>query len=179
MLFDAPVGGRPQSGRGSLRAATPAASLEPPLGTPFGGRRLERSRRRSRPLRGPDLGGIGRLGAKSTRAQIDAFFVRRRGGRGVSERQVASPSVLSPKRAVFSTMNPDFLKKPIITEKTTRLIEQKQYAFDVDLKLNKYQIKKIFEDYYGVAIKSIQTYKKKKIKRVILRFKKEISIFEQ
>nr|AYC64692.1 ribosomal protein L23 [Halimeda minima] len=76
-------------------------------------------------------------------------------------------------------MNPDFLKKPIITEKTTRLIEQKQYAFDVDLKLNKYQIKKIFEDYYGVAIKSIQTYKKKKIKRVILRFKKEISIFEQ
>ena len=70
----------------------------------------------------------------------------------------------------------DFLKKPIITEKTTRLIEQKQYVFDVDLKLNKYQIKKTFENYYGISIESIRTYKNKNRKRAILCFKKEIPI---
>lgn len=70
----------------------------------------------------------------------------------------------------------DFVKKPIITEKTTRLIEKKQYVFDVDLKLNKYQIKKLFKNYYGIGIESVRTYKnsKRKRKRVILRFKESI-----
>lgn len=71
----------------------------------------------------------------------------------------------------------DFLKQPILTEKTTRLIEQKQYVFDVDLKLNKYQIQTLIKEYYGVGIKSIQTYNKKTCKRVILRLNKEIPIF--
>lgn len=73
----------------------------------------------------------------------------------------------------------DLVKKPIITEKTTRLMEQKQYVFDVDVKLNKYQIKKILENYYGITVESIRTYKKKKFKRAILSFKEAIPIFEQ
>lgn len=72
----------------------------------------------------------------------------------------------------------DFLKKPVITEKATKQIEQKQYTFDVDSQLTKKQIQKIFEYYYGISIKSIKTHRigKKKtskpIKRVILCFSK-------
>ena len=72
----------------------------------------------------------------------------------------------------------DFLKRPVITEKATKLIEQKQYTFDVDSQLTKKQIKKIFEYYYGISIKSIKTHRigkkniSKPIKRVILCFSK-------
>ena len=72
----------------------------------------------------------------------------------------------------------DFLKRPVITEKATKLIEQKQYTFDVDSQLTKKQIKKIFEYYYGIHIKSIKTHRigkkniSKPIKRVILCFSK-------
>lgn len=82
----------------------------------------------------------------------------------------------------------DFLKRPVITEKATKLIEQKQYTFDVDSQLTKKQIRKIFEYYYGSSIKSIKTHRiglstngrQKPIKRVILCFSKnqEIPIFK-
>ena len=76
----------------------------------------------------------------------------------------------------------DFLKKPVITDKTTKLIEQKQYTFDVDSQLTKKQIKEFFEDYYAIQVKSIKTHRivKKKfkpIKRVVLSLNQEISIF--
>nr|AYC64332.1 ribosomal protein L23 [Pseudochlorodesmis sp. HV01306a] len=85
----------------------------------------------------------------------------------------------------------DFLKKPVITDKTTKLIEQKIYTFDVDAQLTKKQIKEIFENFYGVPVKSVKTHrilKKKKrsftynkfkpIKRALLCFEnqQEISI---
>lgn len=78
----------------------------------------------------------------------------------------------------------DFLKKPIITNKTTKLIQKKQYVFDVNLQLTKKQIKQIFEKYYGIPIKSIKTfrrYKNKKSpnKRVILCFPNQIPISNQ
>ena len=72
----------------------------------------------------------------------------------------------------------DFLKRPVITEKATKRIEQKQYTFDVDSQLTKKQIQKIFEYYYGMNIKSIKTHRIRKknsskpIKRVILCFSK-------
>ena len=77
----------------------------------------------------------------------------------------------------------NFLKRPIITDKTMKLVEQNKYVFDVNLKLTKKQIKKIFEEYYENPVKSIKTFrknekKKSPNKRVILRFLKEISIFE-
>ena len=53
----------------------------------------------------------------------------------------------------------DFLKKPVITDKTTKLIEQKQYTFDVDSQLTKKQIKEFFEDYYAIQVKSIKTHR--------------------
>ena len=79
----------------------------------------------------------------------------------------------------------DFLKRPVITEKATKLIEQKQYTFDVDSQLTKKQIQSIFKYYYGSSIKSIKTHRigsgrQKPIKRVILCFSKnqEIPIFK-
>ena len=79
----------------------------------------------------------------------------------------------------------DFLKRPVITEKATKLIEQKQYIFDVDSQLTKKQIQNIFEYYYGTSIKSIKTHRiggrqHKPLKRVILCFSKnqEIPIFK-
>ena len=35
----------------------------------------------------------------------------------------------------------DLIKYPVLTEKSVRLIENNQYTFDVELKLNKIQIK--------------------------------------
>nr|BBD21594.1 50S ribosomal protein L23 [Rhipidosiphon lewmanomontiae] len=76
----------------------------------------------------------------------------------------------------------NFLKQPIITDKTMKLFEQKQYVFDVSLQLTKKQIKQIFEEYYESPVKSIKTFRKKKKslnKRIILRFKKKISIYKE
>ena len=79
----------------------------------------------------------------------------------------------------------DFVKKPVITEKTTKFIEQKQYTFDVDAQLTKKQIKKIFEYYYDIKCRSIKTHRIQKnspkpLKRVILCFYKnqKIPIFQ-
>nr|YP_009472507.1 ribosomal protein L23 [Chlorodesmis fastigiata]ARO74216.1 ribosomal protein L23 [Chlorodesmis fastigiata] len=76
----------------------------------------------------------------------------------------------------------NFLKRPIITDKTIKFVEQKKYVFDVNLELTKKQIKKIFEEYYQNPVKSIKTFRKNRKnkknpnKRVILRFLKKISI---
>ncbi|MFV1980205.1 MAG: 50S ribosomal protein L23 [Rhodothermia bacterium] len=55
--------------------------------------------------------------------------------------------------------NPFILIRPIITEKMTRLAEEgKHYAFEVEQKTNKIDIRKAIEDRYpGVAVKSVRT----------------------
>lgn len=49
------------------------------------------------------------------------------------------------------------IKKPIITEKYNKLNEQSIYAFVVDKKANKVQIKQEIESKYGVTVKSVNT----------------------
>lgn len=52
----------------------------------------------------------------------------------------------------------EILKKPIITEKMTMLGEKRnQYAFRVDKRANKIQIRKAIEEMYGVNIEAINT----------------------
>jgi large subunit ribosomal protein L23 len=55
--------------------------------------------------------------------------------------------------------NPFILIRPIVTEKMTRLTEEGQhYAFEVDRKANKIEIRKAVEERYpGVAVKSVRT----------------------
>ncbi|MFM7031872.1 MAG: 50S ribosomal protein L23 [Bacteroidota bacterium] len=50
------------------------------------------------------------------------------------------------------------LKKPVVTEKMTRLAEKhQQYAFKVDKRANKIQIRTAVEAMYGVTVESINT----------------------
>lgn len=52
----------------------------------------------------------------------------------------------------------EILKKPILTEKVTRLTEKlNRYAFKVDPKANKIQIKAAVETMYGVTVKGVNT----------------------
>ena len=52
----------------------------------------------------------------------------------------------------------EILKRPIITEKMTRLGEKlNRYGFIVDRKANKLEIKKAVEKMYGVSVKGVNT----------------------
>nr|YP_009532074.1 ribosomal protein L23 [Volvox africanus]AXZ97357.1 ribosomal protein L23 [Volvox africanus] len=53
----------------------------------------------------------------------------------------------------------DLVKYPVITEKTyIALFKNNQYTFDVDLRLTKSQIKKIFETLFKVEVISVNTH---------------------
>lgn len=50
------------------------------------------------------------------------------------------------------------IKKPVITEKMTAISEKlNKYAFIVDVRANKLQIKEAVEDLYGVKVSSVNT----------------------
>ena len=50
------------------------------------------------------------------------------------------------------------IKKPVITEKMTAISEKlTRYAFIVDVRANKLQIKKAVQDLYGVQVASVNT----------------------
>jgi large subunit ribosomal protein L23 len=52
----------------------------------------------------------------------------------------------------------DILIRPIITEKATAQSEDANcYAFEVDRRANKVEIKKAIEDFYGVTIERVRT----------------------
>jgi large subunit ribosomal protein L23 len=56
-------------------------------------------------------------------------------------------------------MNPFILKKPVITEKTYKLAEDKVYTFEVAPKATKGQIREAVEDTFGVTVLAVQTVK--------------------
>ena len=66
-------------------------------------------------------------------------------------------------------ITPDILKKPILTDKTTKLLENNQYCFAVDPSSNKNTIKLAIENIFKVKILKINSLncprKKKKIGR--------------
>ncbi|NLW55325.1 MAG: 50S ribosomal protein L23 [Firmicutes bacterium] len=51
----------------------------------------------------------------------------------------------------------DIIKKPIITEKSTRLMELNKYCFMVDKRANKIQIKQAIEEIFKVKVKDVNT----------------------
>nr|YP_009629485.1 ribosomal protein L23 [Coelastrella saipanensis]AVV61595.1 ribosomal protein L23 [Coelastrella saipanensis] len=88
-------------------------------------------------------------------------------------------------------MMADFIKYPVTTEKSyLSMFKNKQYTFDVDLRLTKPQIKKLFETLFEVNVIGINTHKpprqkvragmstgyKPSYKRVILTLKEGQSI---
>lgn len=96
-------------------------------------------------------------------------------------------------KSQFSPVNmkADFIKYPVTTEKSyLAMFKNKQYTFDVDLRLTKPQIRKLFETLFGVNVIGINTHRppRKKVragasmgyrpsyKRVILTLKEGQSI---
>ena len=63
------------------------------------------------------------------------------------------------------------IKHPIITDKTTRLLENNQYSFFVGVSTTKIEIKTAIEDIFDVKVVSINTYNLPKKKRTIGRFR--------
>ncbi len=51
----------------------------------------------------------------------------------------------------------DVLVRPLVTEKSTRLIEQGQYTFEVHREANKIQIREAVEKTFNVAVKAVNT----------------------
>ncbi len=51
----------------------------------------------------------------------------------------------------------DIIKKPLVTEKSTNMMEEKRYAFQVDIRANKIEIKKAVEELFKVRVKSVNT----------------------
>nr|YP_010337959.1 ribosomal protein L23 [Timspurckia oligopyrenoides]UNJ17544.1 ribosomal protein L23 [Timspurckia oligopyrenoides] len=64
----------------------------------------------------------------------------------------------------------DIIKYPIITDKTTRLLEENQYSFIVDPKANKTIIKQAIEYIFEVKILAVNTYHVPKKSRTLGRF---------
>jgi len=62
----------------------------------------------------------------------------------------------------------DIIIRPIITEKSSSLVDKKlQYTFEVDKKANKVEIKKAIEEIFNVTVVAVRTVNvHKKAKRV-------------
>lgn len=51
----------------------------------------------------------------------------------------------------------DIIKRPVITERSTDLMEENKYAFEVELKANKTEIKLAIEEIFGVKVEKVNT----------------------
>ena len=51
----------------------------------------------------------------------------------------------------------DIIRRPVVTEKTTDLMEDNKYVFEVDLKANKTEVKKAIEKIFGVKVAQVNT----------------------
>lgn len=62
------------------------------------------------------------------------------------------------------------IKKPIITDKTTKLLENNQYCFQVDPRVNKSTIKEAIEHIFSVKVTQVNTCHRPIKKRRVGRF---------
>lgn len=86
-----------------------------------------------------------------------------------------------------------FMIIPIFTEKSTRILENNQYTFDVDPNLTKQEIRKFVEESFKVKVVAINTHRpprksrrlgqyqgfRPKVKRVMLTLRAGDSIFDE
>lgn len=60
----------------------------------------------------------------------------------------------------------DIIKRPVITERTSDMMADKRYVFEVDLRANKTEIKKAIEDIFKVKVTKVNTMRvPRKLKR--------------
>lgn len=65
---------------------------------------------------------------------------------------------------------PDIVRRPILTEKATRLMEQNKYTFDVTPQASKPEIKAAIEDLFEVKVVQVNTLLKPRRKKRVGRF---------
>lgn len=53
----------------------------------------------------------------------------------------------------------DIIYRPVVTEKTSDLMAENKYVFEVDLRSNKTEIKLAIENIFGVKVKKVNTIK--------------------
>ncbi|WP_017729596.1 50S ribosomal protein L23 [Halalkalibacterium ligniniphilum] len=51
----------------------------------------------------------------------------------------------------------DVIKRPVITERSTDLMSEKKYTFEVDVRANKTQIKDAVEEIFDVKVEKVNT----------------------
>lgn len=51
----------------------------------------------------------------------------------------------------------DIIRRPVITEATTDLMEDGKYVFEVDVRANKVEVKKAIEKIFGVKVDKVNT----------------------
>lgn len=51
----------------------------------------------------------------------------------------------------------DVIKRPIVTEKSTRQLEENKYAFMVDIRATKTEIKEAIEEIFKVKVREVNT----------------------
>ncbi|WP_338471335.1 50S ribosomal protein L23 [Niallia sp. XMNu-256] len=49
----------------------------------------------------------------------------------------------------------DIIKRPVITERSTDIMAEKKYTFEVDTKANKTQVKHAVEEIFGVDVEKV------------------------
>lgn len=49
----------------------------------------------------------------------------------------------------------DIIKRPVITERSTDLMTEKKYTFEVDVKANKTEVKDAIESIFGVKVEKV------------------------
>jgi len=65
---------------------------------------------------------------------------------------------------------PDIIRRPLITEKATRLMENNQYSFEVALKATKPEIKAAVEAMFDVKVIAVNTIRQALKKKRVGRF---------
>jgi len=61
----------------------------------------------------------------------------------------------------------DVIKRPVITERSSELMAEKKYTFEVDLRANKTQVKDAVEEIFGVKVAKVNIMNYQgKVKRV-------------
>lgn len=61
----------------------------------------------------------------------------------------------------------DLIKRPVITERATELMEENKYVFEVDRRANKVEIRKAIEKLFDVKVEQVNTLNQTgKLKRV-------------
>nr|YP_009492162.1 ribosomal protein L23 [Pseudopediastrum integrum]AWI68816.1 ribosomal protein L23 [Pseudopediastrum integrum] len=90
------------------------------------------------------------LSIKDSKVENESFKTKE----SISKWRDTIQSNLSPEKLKLN-----FIKYPVRTEKAfTAMFKNQQYTFDVDPRLTKSQIKKLFEDLFQVNIVSINTH---------------------